>query len=172
MLLAAEAHHWYQLSWVDWISVAGVPLALVGLFLTWRQAKDATDAAKAAQEAISATERKIRSKQVMVLIPQLRWTAAELEGAITSKDREAARQYLYFWRVHASNVQGILTASDPGESKILQQLQQSVGLARVAGTTLMKESRAVPSSCSEAHASILTVCDELNTWLGQNSTAA
>jgi hypothetical protein len=172
VLLAAEAHHWYQLTWVDWFSVAGLPLTLVGLGLTWKQAKDAAGAAKAAQEAISATEQKIRSKQLMVLIPQLRWTAVELENAITVKDRIAARRQLDSWRWQAGNVHGILNASDPGAMKILQVLQQSVGLARVAGSALMKEGRSVPASCSEAHSSIVVTCDELNAWLGKNSTEA
>jgi hypothetical protein len=170
--MAAEAHHWYQLTWVDWISVAGLPLALVGLYMTWRQARDAADAARAAQQAIAATERRIRSKQLMVLIPQMRWIVSELESAITTKDRTAARKQLDSWRWQAGNAQGILSANDPDETKILHGLQQSVGLARVAGAALMKEGRAVATSCAEAHSSILTVCDELNTWLGKNSTGA
>src|SRR5437868_615162 len=103
-------------------------MALVGLYVTWRQAKNAADSAKAAQDAIVATERQIRSKQLMVLIPQLRWVAIELENAIAANDRKGARKQLDSWRWQAGNVQGILTATDPEEISILEGLQKSVSL--------------------------------------------
>lgn len=169
-VLAVSSPHWYQLTWTDWITVAGVPLALIGLYITWRQARNAADSAKAAQNAIAATERKIRSKQLMVLIPQLRWTVTELENAIASNDRKAARRQLDSWRWQAGNIQGILTAADPEEVSILEGLQQSVGLARVAGSALLNERNPIFSRCSKARASIVAVCDELNKWLGKSST--
>ncbi len=171
MLLAAETHHWYQLTWVDWITVAGLPLALVGLYLTWRQARKAANSAKAVQDAIESTELKIRTKQLMVLIPQLRWIAVELEDAINTQSGAGARKQLDSWRWQAGSIRGILSAADPDEIQILKGLQQSVGLARVAGSALL-EGRPVSSACTKARASIVTVCDDLNTWLGKNSTQA
>jgi hypothetical protein len=161
-----------QVTWVDWISVTGLPLALIGLYFTWRQARNAANSAEAVQKAVTTTERKIRSKQLMVLIPQLRWTVAELENAIASKNHEAARRQLDSWCSQVANMQGILTASDPEEVGIRRVLQKSVGLARVSEAALVKLNRAVGSSCSETHVSILAACDELNTWLGKNSTGA
>lgn len=172
VLVAASSHHWYQLTWTDWITVAGLPLALVGLYLTWRQARKAADSAKAAEDAIIATERKIRSKQLMVLIPQLRWTVIELENAIVSNDRKGARRQLDSWRWQAGNIQGILTATEPEEVNILEGLQESVGLARVAGSAVLDERSQIFSRCSKARTSIVAVCDQLNTWLGKNSTEA
>jgi hypothetical protein len=172
VLIAAGSHHWYQLTWVDWLTVAGLPLALVGLYVTWRQARAATNSAKAARDAVIATESKIRSKQLMVLIPQLRWIVAELESAVITKDQESARKQLDNWRWQAGNIQGILTAADPEEIKILRDLQKSVGLARVAGSALLEENASIASDSSKAHTSILIVCDELNMWLGKNSTEA
>ena len=172
VLGAASSHHWYQLTWIDWITVGGFPLALVGLYVTWRQARNAANSAKAAQDAIIATERTIQSKQLMVLIPQLRWTVIELESAIIDRDRKGARRQLDSWRWQAGNIQGILTAADPEEIEILQGLQQSVSLARVAGSALMDEQSPLFSRCSKARTSIVAVCDELNTWLGKNSTEA
>jgi hypothetical protein len=172
VLVAANAHHWYQITWIDWVTVAGLLLALAGLYVTWRQARNAADAAKAAQDAIIATERKIRSKQLMVLIPQLRWTVAELENAITANDRKGARRQLDSWRWQAGNIQGILTVTDPEEIKILQGLQQSVSLARVAGSALLDEQVPIFSRCSKARTAIVAACDELNAWLGKNSTDA
>jgi hypothetical protein len=171
VLLAIEPHHWYQLAWVDWITVAGLPLALVGLYVTWRQARNAANSAKAAQAAIESTELRIRIKQLMVLIPQLRWITVELEDAINTKNEVRARKQLDSWRWQAGNIQGILSAADPEEVQILKGLQQSVGLARVAGSALLAGGP-VPSVCAKARAAIVTVCDDLNTWLGKNSTRA
>jgi hypothetical protein len=171
VLLAVEPHHWYQLTWVDWLTVAGLPLALVGLYVTWRQARNAANSAKAAQAAIESTELKIRIKQLMILIPQLRWIAAELEEAINAQSEAAARKQLDSWRWQAGNIRGILSAADPDEIQILKGLQQSVGLARVAGSVLL-EGGTVSSACAKARTSIVTVCDDLNTWLGKNSTQA
>jgi hypothetical protein len=114
----------------------------------------------------------IRLKQLMVLIPQLRWTAAELENAISAQDSTAARKQLDSWRWQAGNIQGILTAADPDEVRILKGLQQSVGLARVAGTALLDGDGSISSNCSKARISIVTVCDDLNAWLGKSSTQA
>lgn len=172
VLLAADSHHWYQLSYVDWITVAGLPLALIGLYLTWRQARSAANSAKAVQNAIISTEREIRVKQLMVLIPQLRWTVIELETAISSQDAAGARKHLDSWRWQAGSIQGILSATEPDETKILKGLQQSVGLARVAGSALLEGDGSVSSESSKARSAIVTVCDDLNTWLGKSSTQA
>jgi hypothetical protein len=172
MFLAEVSQQWYSLPWVDWITVAGLPLALVGLCVTWWQARKAANSAKAAQDAIVATERKIRSKQLMVLIPQLRWIVSELENAITTNDRKAARRQLESWRWQAVNIQGILTVTDPEEINILETLQESVVLARVAGSALLDERNSILSRCSKARASVVTVCDELNAWLGKTATDA
>jgi hypothetical protein len=104
--IAANSHHWYQLTFVDWLTVAGLFLALVGLYATWRQARSAANAARAVQEAILTSEQRIRSKQLMVLIPQLRWTVTELENAAAHNDRAAARRHLDSWRWQAGNIQG------------------------------------------------------------------
>lgn len=95
----------------------------------------------------------------------------ELEDAIKTQNEARARKQLDSWRWQAGNIQGILSAADPEEIQILKDLQQSVGLARVAGSALL-EGGPVRSVCTKARAAIVTVCDDLNTWLGKNSTQA
>ena len=56
LLAVATNQRWYSLTWVDWFSVIGVFLTVVGLALTWVQARKATTAANAAGEAIRRTE--------------------------------------------------------------------------------------------------------------------
>ena len=98
----------------------------------------------------------------------------ELENAISTKDSPAARRQLDSWRWQAGNLKGILTVTDPDESKILRGLQQSVGLARVAGSALFENDNigTIISDCAKARVTIVTVCDDLNAWLGKTSTEA
>ena len=169
------AHAWYQLSWVDWVSVGGLPLALIGLYLTWVQAKNAAKAAEAAREAVLETEHRIRINQLMVLIPQLRWTVSELESAISSYNSSQVRRQLESWRWQASNIYGMLEAVAPAEARTLRILQQSVGLARSAGAALIAKpgtEEALRNDFSKVRAAIVLACDDLNMWLGRSSTQA
>jgi hypothetical protein len=176
--LATEAHRWYQITWVDWISVAGFPLALVGLFATWTQAKDATDAAKAAQLAISTTEKRLVLNQLMILIPELERTVDELTAGIEANDSAATRRQLDSWSGQVSRAKGMLFSNDPDaksqqdESRSIQKaLQEGISLVRVARENLLVEVSEdnVAKRCLQANHSILAIRDDLNNWLGQKS---
>jgi hypothetical protein len=188
--LATEAHRWYQITWVDWISVAGFPLALVGLFATWMQAKDATDAAKAAQLAISTTEKKLVLKQLMILIPELVWTVDELTAAIEANDSAATRRQLDRWSGQMSIAKGMLFSNDP-DAKSQQDKSRSIQEALQEGISLVRVTRAklpvkaawdkqpvkvtgdnVARICLNANRSILAIRDDLNIWLGEKSAKA
>lgn len=169
MPLASNA--WYVIGWVDWVSVTGLPLTLVGLWLAWRQAKAASKSAQAARRAVEYTEQRLRANQLLVLIPQLRWTAIELDAFIESDDPKLAKRQLDNWRWHAGNVHGLLSVEDPEERLLIQSLQESVGLAHSAGSNLLSNSGVpVLKRCAKARASIGRVCDDLNVWVGKNIT--
>ena len=170
--LAEATQHWYQLSWVDWISVAGVPLAFIGLYLTWRQARDAVSSAEAASAAVGKTERRIRLNLLMVQIPQLTSVRPDLENAIDGGDSNLARLHLNSWSSQAANIRGIIALADPEQTLIPRQLQQSMVLARTAGTVLLQKTVPTRSGCARAYESIALVCDSLITWLAENSTGA
>lgn len=46
---------------------------------------------------------------MLVLIPQLRWVASELNAAMGSDDRDMTRRHLDSWRWQAGHVNGLLT---------------------------------------------------------------
>jgi hypothetical protein len=174
VLLAASIHHihhWYDLTWVDWITVIALPLALAGLCLTWWQAKAAADSAKAAQRAVRRTEQQIRANQLMVLAPQLSWTVAELDSAIRDDNPELAQRDLNSWRWQASRIQGILSAAEPGERKLREALQEGVGQAQIAGSILMTD-KGVPvaARCMQARNKVVAASDDLSAWIGRYST--
>jgi hypothetical protein len=163
---------WYDLGWVDWVSVIGLPLTLLGLFLTWQQARNASTAAQAAEKAVSRTERQIRASQILVLVPQLRSTVTELETAIEKGSSFFARRQLDSWRWQASNIHGILSQDSTAERRILKNLTRSVGLAAAAGGLLLEENGSVSSQCMKAREAMANTCDELASWVGIHATQA
>lgn len=170
--LAASSSHWYSLGWVDWITVVGLPLTLLGLYLTWWQAKKATSAAAAARRAVSRTEQQLRVNQLLALVPQLRWTVEELDAAIQDKNSELVQGKLKAWRWQAQNIHGILSEASPSEKQILTLLQESVVLAQTAGDKLFQGGTSVPDSCRKARRAITIAFDELTAWVGKHSTQA
>ncbi len=163
---------WYDLGWIDWITVIGLPLTLLGLSLTWWQARKASNAASAAREAVFRTEQQIRASQVLVLVPQLRWTVAELETAIEKDSSFFARRQLDSWRWQAGNIHGILSEGKLSEKRILKSLTRSVGLAATAGGLLLEGTGSVSSRCMKAREAMATTCDELTSWVGRHATQA
>jgi hypothetical protein len=170
VLLAASSQHAVGLGWVDWVTIIGLPLTLLGLYLTWWQAKKAASAAVAARRAVRRTEQQIRANQLLVLVPQLSRTVAELDSAIQADNPFLAQRDLNSWRWQAGNIHGILSGANPSEKKLLRTLQQSVGLAQTAGGTLLDGKTSVATGCLRARAAIVAACDELTAWVGKNST--
>ncbi|MBN1460129.1 MAG: hypothetical protein JXA57_11380 [Armatimonadetes bacterium] len=163
---------WYEISWVEWISVIGVPLAIAGLVVTWRQAYAASDAARAAELAVRKTRAQLRSNQLMAIVPQLRFIAVELDAAIASENGSLARRQLDAWRSQAGHAHGLLSSVDSADYEdILQKILESVGLAAAAGTALLQD-RDSPTlkKCARARQAIGAVCDRLTMWAGENAT--
>lgn len=172
MFLAEASQHWYNLGWVDWLAVAAFPLTLVGLYFTWRQAREASNSAEAARRAVQSTQQQIRAKQLMVLIPQLMWISSEIDSAIEIGNISLVRRYLHNWRLQAGNVNGILLAADPNQIELATALNNSVSMAAVTEGSLMKRPGATRSDCMKARDAIAVASGELNIWIGRNSTEA
>lgn len=170
MLLAMSSHHWYSLRWFDWVSVAGLALAMVGLLFTWLEARKATNAAKATQNAIEQTEQQIRSRLLIALIPQLRQTMTDIDSAIHEDNWHLTCRNLDSWREQTSNIIGILEAVDSTDPYLRKRLVQSVGLAGSAQKRLRADGSPVQPRCIEARAAIGSAYDELQMWIGRHST--
>jgi hypothetical protein len=174
-VFVASASHtaWYaSLSWLDWLTVVGFALTLVGLYMAWHQAREATNAANAARRAVQRTQEQIRTKQLMVLVPQLTWIANEVDWAIERENFDVVRRFLTSWRNHAGNVHGILMAQAPNESEILMALMASISMAKIADGILFKNEKSTRKDCMKAREAIISAIDQLNPWLGRNSTEA
>jgi hypothetical protein len=185
MAVLLQIAHWWQVSWVAWFEVAGVLATITGLYLTWRQAKKAKEqasdaglrarqakvAAEAASSAMDRTQRQLRANQMLVLIPQLRWLAQELDTAIVAEDGAMTRRHLDGWRWQAGQVSGLLLEAK-AERRILRALQESVALATEATNSLLKNQRPVLDSCEQARRSIGVACNLLTVFIGQNASQA
>jgi hypothetical protein len=172
VLLGVPSHHWYDLSWIQWFSAVGLPLTLAGLYLTWRQARDASNTARATRNAVQRTQQQIRVQQLMVLIPQLMWTAAEIDSAIELDNFSLVRRYLNNWRRQAGNVHGILLAANPEELDTARDVNTSISMASIAEEILLKGSKASRADCMKARNAISAAVDRLGSWVGKNSTQA
>jgi hypothetical protein len=175
-VIVAIASHpaWYaSLSFTDWLTVCGFPLTLVGLYVTWHQAREASSAANAARRAVQRTRDQIRANQLMVLVPQLTWIANEVDWAIEGENFDVVRRFLNSWRQHAGNVHGILEAQAPNEDSILKALMASISMAAITDDVLFKQdNKSTRKDCMRARQAIRSAIDELHPWLGKNSTEA
>ena len=134
----------------------------------------ATTAADSARQAVEQTQRQLRANQLLVLTPQLRWIATELETSIVEDNRILAGRTFHNWRWAAGHVHGLLLAADPEEKRLISAIQTSVGLAFAATTSLLEPANAgrpVLESCKKARESIGTVCNQLTSWVGQAATS-
>jgi hypothetical protein len=171
-MLVAASEPWYDLRWFEWVGVTGLPLAWWGLWLTWAQAKRATSAAVATEKAVQRTQQQLQANQLLLLIPQLRLISAELGVAIEDNNRTLARRQLENWRGQASNLHGILSGANPEQQELLALLQQSIGIASSAGSSLLQstKNKTVKSIVLNASVAIGQACDALNAWAGRRAT--
>lgn len=170
-------------SWVDWAQVVGVFIAIIALGFTWAQARAAKNgavtaqteaaaariAAQAASDAIDRAQRALRANQRLVLIPQLRFIASEMDNAVVSNDRNLARRHLENWRWQAGHIKGLLIEEGVGNSKkLMRSIQDSIALATTAsGALLTDDGGTVLDACSRARESIHFACNEMTSFVGQ-----
>ncbi|MEV0803928.1 hypothetical protein AB0I34_39985 [Kribbella sp. NPDC050281] len=176
-ILLAAAAPWWKVSWVDWAQVVGAAAGLVGLWFTWRQARKARTEATAAKEsadaataAVDRTQRQLRANQILILIPQLRWVAQEMDAAIAENDRALTRRHLDNWRWQAGHVNGLLLDDRPSPRKVLKSLQESVSLATTSTSSLLSDSRPILDACGQAREAIHTACNLLTVFVGQSAS--
>jgi hypothetical protein len=169
-MLVEATREWYELAWVDWVSVIGFPIGITGLVLTWLQARGAYKTAEATQKTMIEAQNQLRANQLMTLIPQLRWTTAELDLAIKLNDSDLAVRQLEHWKWQIGYIRGIIKGLDGVSSALLVKLQNSVTLAATSSNALVGTNKEVRSACIKARKAIGDACDALIPLLGERST--
>jgi hypothetical protein len=115
------------------------------------------------------TKKQLSSNQLLILVPQLKWLAGELDAAIERDDPSLTRRHLDSWRWQAGHIHGLLSDDAAIGRRRAKELQDSVALAFTASSALMEGKRPVLDACKQARESIGKVCNELSIWVGQQS---
>ena len=160
---------WYSLGWVDWLNVVGFAITVAGFAIAFWQISKTRGAAEAANRAALSTQRQLAVNQLLILVPQLKWLAGELDAAIEDDDPRLARRHLDNWRFQAAHIHGLLSADDSMGRRRVRDLQESVTLAFAATSALLEGKRPVLAASKQARNAIGKVCNELSTWVGQQS---
>ncbi|MFC0041624.1 hypothetical protein [Actinomadura rayongensis] len=159
-----------KLSWMDWLNIIAFLLTIVGLGATWKQARDAKTASEQTKIAMSEAQNQVRSNQLLILIPQLRWTASELDIAIKDDDPELALRQLEHWMWQVGHIRGIVDSLEGEHGAVKTKLQKSVTLASRAGGALMGDGIFVKDACMKARSAIGDACNALIPMVGSRST--
>ena len=124
----------------DWISVVGLPLALIGLYLAAIQLRKTTQAANAARDAVREAERHLADNHLLLLIPRLVQVARDLQSSVERNQREPARTCLTDWREAAVQVR-TLVERQGGYGPLIERIDKAVALVASAEDGLHEEGR-------------------------------
>lgn len=99
-----------ELEWtVAIVTLVGFPIAILGLFFTWRQAVSATEAADSAKEAVASTTSRMATMELANEFARVRESMRDVEIATNNEDPGVAELVL---------------------RRLASSLQRSVALAR------------------------------------------
>ncbi|HEY4854205.1 MAG TPA: hypothetical protein VII22_25745 [Streptosporangiaceae bacterium] len=101
-LVADKAHPFVffkleGLTWIDWATVTGLILTVVGFGITWWQLHRTRTARQAVNETRSEINRKTASTRLSQSLPSLRTLYAKARSAAYEKDKQQLRQRLEEW---------------------------------------------------------------------------
>jgi hypothetical protein len=124
------------MQWWDVASLVGVSATLLGLALTFRQARLARTAADATRLAIRDTEKLLARNSLLVLLPQLSLVEREIDLAVPRDDRAMLTYLMSVWKAHAGQLRGLLGDDSGADEMAMKRLQASVVLATDAKVRL------------------------------------
>jgi hypothetical protein len=149
----------------DWFSIVGLPLALVGLWLSYQQvvsakseATAAKDMATATRDAIKRTEQHLADNHILLVVPELRQIGQDLDSAVDKADRDGTIRALRAWLALSGDLEGLLERADPGTFQpLIEQLRDSVIAAGAAKDDLIARAGELEPSTREARRMVTNV---------------
>ena len=133
-----------RLSWLDWITVVGLPLAALGVGITLVQVLKATSAADSARQAVDRALGALGRSELIIDLETIRRLEAELLGA-AGADRTAIQRLVREVRETSARVESVLKAKHQGDPMI-------------------GEIEAVRTAATEARRVIMGGRSNLNAW--------
>ncbi|MEU9820889.1 hypothetical protein ACIGG9_10760 [Pseudonocardia alni] len=109
------------------ITLIATPLALLGLYLAWKEIRKTKTAAEAARDAAQRAQTALSRNSVVIILYQMQQVETELEKAISDKDRQRSIYWMSTWRSLAGQAVGHLkfinALSDELNEKILNSVE-------------------------------------------------
>lgn len=145
----------------------GIGLSVAGFAVVWIQLRKTQGAAEAARQAVVATESRLASNHLLVLLAQLQEIETEIDSACASEERAAVIRSLTRWRNVSSEVLGILKERAPARA-LAVVLRESTDLAAAAKSLLIgNPRRSIQTATAEVRAAIGVAATECSAYLGQ-----
>ncbi len=152
----------------DWISLAGLIVAIIGFAATISQLVRTAKASEATKVAVERTERRMAMNHLLVLIPQFRILETDLDSAADENDRRLAIRALVAYSHIASEVAGLLRNQDSVDDVLVDRLALSARNASMAKANLINNPKQPAKSVTRDFRSELAdVSMYLGTLVGQ-----
>lgn len=151
-------------STLDWLSIVGLVLALVGIGIAIFQISQATSAAEAAKNASEATQIHLADNHLLLLIPVLSQACKDLTRAASADDRQGAAGYLDAWRETAVKVRALIQAksTQSGDIDLIQEIGFAIALMAPAHDALNDPNQAAYDGTRHVRSRIQAATDQAN----------
>jgi hypothetical protein len=145
----------------------GIALAVAGFGVTWWQLWRTRTAAEAARAAVTATETRLATNHLLILLSQLQQIDAEMEAACASGERDAVVRALLRWTNVGSECLGILKNRN-ADRELRDAIREAVDLAAPARAMLTVRRRTNAASATvEVRAAMGRASNAASVLLGQ-----
>lgn len=153
------------LNWVEWVSVGGVVITLLGFAATiWAlalargQLRRVETAAAAASSAVATTQAQLRRTYSRMLLPQLVDIQQDLVSAVEAEDPRAAHRAVDRWVRLAGQLQEMLGEEVPTRSDVLDAVSESIKRAKRAKSAMVESKKSVLQATARLRISVGDVC--------------
>lgn len=153
------------LNWVEWMSVGGVLITVLGfagtiwaLVLARTQLRRVQTTAAAASLAVATTQGQLRRTYSRLLLPQLVDIQQDLISAATADDPERAHRAIDRWVRLAGQLQAMLEEEVPGGSDLIDAVGESIKRSKRAKSAMVESRKSVLDATTRLRISVGDVC--------------
>lgn len=114
----------------DWISIAGLFVAVVGFSFTVQQLHRTATASEAANTLLASVGERMQMNHLLVMLPQLHVLADELDAGVIADDARGVARTLVAYSRTAVQVASLLSVEDAQSAELGTQLRESSAQAR------------------------------------------
>jgi hypothetical protein len=153
------------LNWVEWVSVGGVVVTVLGfagtiwaLLIAHAQLRRVHTASIAASEAVATTQGQLRRTYSRLLLPQLVDIQQDLVSAAGTDDPERAHRAIDRWVRLAGQLQALLEEEAPQGTDLLDAVDESIKRSKRAKSAMVESGKSVLDATTRLRMSVGDVC--------------